>query len=164
MNKLKFFKLKEQAELPSLATDGSVGYDLTCIELLKVTNDVVFLGTGLAVVPPEGYHTELVPRSSISKFVIEQGNFKIGLQMANSFGLVDSDYRGDLIFAFRLTGDFSRLDELSRNLVISKIKTQLPAKLGQLIVRKSELPEVEEIFELPTTVRGAGGFGSTDAK
>ncbi len=163
MNKIKFCKLQPEAVIPAIATEGSRGYDLTCIEVVKVLEDVIFLGTGLAVIVPEGYHTELVPRSSISKFTIEHGHIKVGLQMANSFGLVDADYTGNLIFAFRMTGNIHAADSMTRELIISKIKQRLPATIGQLIIRKSEMMEVEEIFELPETARGSGGFGSTSS-
>lgn len=157
---IEFYKLKPDAILPSRGTEGSVGYDLTAIRVVKIENGTIYLGTGLAVIPPKGYHTEMVPRSSISKFTFRANADTYGLVMANSVGIIDQDYRGELIFAFRpvreesvFLGDGAFVNQLLAEL--------LPLRIGQLIVRKSELPEVKEVFSLDETERGDGGFGST---
>ena len=95
--------------------------------------------TGIAVCPPDGYYTEVVPRSSLTK---------TGYMLANSVGIIDSSYRGSIKVV--VSGDNS-LDDLT-----------LPFKGFQLILRKLEEVEVVEVDDLDDTVRGDGGFGSTN--
>lgn len=148
MNKLKFFKLREEAVTPEIQTEGSVGYDITILEFCKKLSDDVFLfHTGLVAIAPENFHLELVPRSSISK---------TDWSLANSVGIIDQDYRGEILVALRYHGPITDFDS-------GVIETlQVPNRIAQLIVRETYKPQVEEIFNLDETVRGEGGFGSTN--
>jgi dUTP pyrophosphatase len=94
--------------------------------------------TGIAVCPPDGYYTEVVPRSSLSK---------TGYMLANSVGIIDSSYRGSIKVV--VTGDES-LKSL-----------ELPFKGFQLVVRKQYHANFAEVDTIDETARGDGGFGST---
>ena len=135
------FKLHdEKAVVPSLGTPYSSGYDLTLISIdKKFTDNVTLYDTGVSVEPPTGYYTEIYARSSLSKS---------GHMIANSVGIIDSDYRGTLKVALWKDPSAPELE--------------LPFKGCQLIIRKRERMLTEVVRELSTTSRGDGGFGSTD--
>jgi dUTP pyrophosphatase len=137
-------KTSEQAVTPSRATSGSVGYDLTAISLFKKVSDTTYLyDTGLQIAPPKGYYTEIVPRSSL---------IKTGYMLANSIGIIDNDYRGNLLIAL------NKIDQKAPDL-------ELPFTRCQLIFRKEEVNmNFTEVDNLDDTERGSGGFGSTDKK
>jgi len=161
---LKFKKLDARAVIPSIATEGSVGYDLSFIKIAKIIGDVVYLDSGLAVQPPPGYYSVAVPRSSVSKFKLSFGKATVGFQMANSVGIIDSDYTGPILFPFRFTGDWNTADEVTKAGLIKALEdlmAELPLKLGQLVLQKIVILPIEEVTELDETTRGSGGFGST---
>lgn len=143
---LKVQRVHPDAIVPAKAHETDAGYDLTAIALHKQVNSVVALyDTGLKVVIDPGYYIEIVPRSSI---------IKSGYMLANSIGIIDNDYRGNLYVA------------------LAKIAPEappltLPSKAFQLIIRKqydaASVVEVNDI-DVTETVRGTGGFGSTDKK
>jgi len=138
--KLKIRKLHSSARLPELQTFGSVGYDVRSVEDVTVEPGfVTVVRTGLSMEPPPWYHIELYARSSFGKE---------GIILTNGVGIIDKDYRGEV------------------KLLLSKITPGskfLPkgTRVGQLIVRKSHFPEIEEVEILNDTQRGEGGFGST---
>ena len=141
---LLFKKTENDAVIPTKAHPSDTGYDLTLIRVSKDMSipgfeKIIMYDTGIAVCPPDGYYTEVVPRSSLSK---------TGYMLANSVGIIDSSYRGSIKVV--VTGDDS-LGGLS-----------LPFKGFQLILRKLEEADVVEVDDLDQTVRGEGGFGSTD--
>ncbi|SME64699.1 desoxyuridine 5'-triphosphate nucleotidohydrolase [Faustovirus ST1] len=139
---MEFVKLRPDAVIPTKATDGSVGFDLTLLGIRNVCaedNQVIYCHTGLKVKPPMGFYSKIYPRSSI---------IKSGFDLANSVGIIDVDYRGELLVALRRHKSDAELT--------------FPCKLVQL------LPELDhsyivsvEVTELDETVRGEGGFGST---
>lgn len=137
-------KTDPNAVIPTKAHPSDTGYDLTLIGVYKDMSipgseqKIIMFDTGIAVCPPDGYYTEVVPRSSLSK---------TGYMLANSVGIIDASYRGSIKVV--VTGDNS-LDDLS-----------LPFKGFQLILRKMEEAEIVEVDDLDETVRGDGGFGST---
>ena len=141
---LLFKKTENDAVIPTKAHPSDTGYDLTLIRVSKDMSipgfeKIIMYDTGIAVCPPDGYYTEVVPRSSLSK---------TGYMLANSVGIIDASYRGSIKVV--VTGDDS-LGDLS-----------LPFKGFQLILRKLEEADVVEVDDLDQTVRGEGGFGSTD--
>ena len=142
---LRFKKCDPNAVIPTKAYPSDTGYDLTLIRVSKdmsipgFEQKIIMYDTGIAVCPPDGYYTEVVPRSSLSK---------TGYMLANSVGIIDASYRGSIKVV--VTGDNS-LDDLS-----------LPFKGFQLVLRKLEEVEVVEVDDLDDTVRGDGGFGSTN--
>jgi dUTP pyrophosphatase len=115
----KFLKVKktcENAVIPTRGTPFSVGYDLTVIGVFKKIDDkTVLYDTGLQVEPPEGYYTEILPRSSL---------VKTGYMLSNSVGVIDSDYRGNLLIALtkvnqeptRFRGSFYKMSTCTKKI------------------------------------------------
>ena len=158
-NAIKFKKLNENALIPTRETPGSVGLDLATTGDYTEGKDVVYWKTGLAVQPPKGYYLEIHPRSSLHKK---------GWMLVNSTGIIDSDYRGELIIALipiniklNLDNQNKASEYCDRCWKNNLIKPQ--TRIAQLILRKNELIDVdiETVEELSNTERGEGGFGST---
>lgn len=141
---IKFKKLREDAVLPTKGTQFSSGFDLTIVEAGKQFGNVILYKTGIAAEPPFGYYFESFPRSSISK---------TGYMMANSVGIIDEDYRGEIMVPL-----------VKLDLNAPDILADGPVRVAQLILKKNYEFPVEEATELSESVRGAGGFGSTGAK
>ncbi len=139
--KVKIKKLVPEAQIPMYATKGSNAMDIVAVSKKLVNQDsfgYIEYGTGLAFEIPEGYGLFLLPRSSISK---------TGLILANSIGLGDSDFRGEISFRFKHisgTPDYNIGD-----------------RIGQLLILETPKIEFEEVEELSQTERGSGGYGST---
>lgn len=124
---------------PLKVRESDVGFDITVIGLHKIVGDVYFYSTGISVKPPIGYYCEIVPRSSVSK---------TGFMLANSVGIIDPTYTGELFIALRKVDP--KLPDL-----------ELPCRIGQLIPTKAYYPELVFVDSLSETNRGSGGFGST---
>lgn len=161
MENIKFKKLTSKATIPTKATPGSVALDVsTTGEFFFGTGDytdsVVYWKTGLSVQPPEGYYFELHARSSLHKK---------GWKLANSVGIIDADYRGELILAMH---PYDRETNKHHGYSIFDDAEKLThgTRVAQLILRKNYLPdfEVVEVDNLTETDRGNGGFGSTGTK
>ena len=144
--KLLIKKLKENATLPKRATEQSAGYDLSaCLDkpLTVKSGETVKIPTGLsAEVQGEDKCVLLIfARSSLAT--------KYGLAPANCVGVVDTDYRGEILVAMHNHSD--------------KDYTVMPGeRVAQLIITPIFTPEVLQVEELSDTERGAGGFGSTN--
>lgn len=162
--------LDPRAEVPKRAHESDTGYDLKFIDVDKIVGDVIFFRTGIAVAPPPGWYFEVVPRSSISK---------LPLEMANSIGIIDEHYRGEILVPIRITHPRMGMDQTHISFpsgvvkifglqpqtmagVASQILAKKP-KLCQMILRKRKDTEFEVVDELPETARNDGGFGSTDS-
>ncbi len=137
--KVKIKKLEEDAVIPTYAKDGDAGMDLV-VTSIDNQADKAIMGTGLSIEIPEGYVGLLFPRSSIHKK---------SLTLANSVGVIDSGYRGEikLIFKASISNEF--------------INYQLGDRIGQLIIMPYPQIEFEEVEDLEDTERGEDGFGST---
>lgn len=141
--KVKFKKLVAHAFEPSYAKPGDAGLDLTAIDCHK-DHDYKFIeyGTGLSVEIPEGYVGLIFPRSSISK---------TPHTLANSVGVIDSGYRGEVKLRMRYDENETR----------EYLEYSPGDKVGQLIVLPYPQVTLEEVKDLSTTDRGSGGFGSS---
>ncbi|KAK8891970.1 hypothetical protein M9Y10_029192 [Tritrichomonas musculus] len=138
---LRVQKIRMDAVIPSKGHPLDTGFDVTAIRVAKENfgPGVTLFGTGLIIRPPDGYYIDMVARSSTCK---------LGWGIANHVGIIDAQYRGELcIPMFKLTPDAKDLE--------------LPARIAQIIVRRLELADVEEVENVGETNRGAGGFGST---
>jgi len=137
--KIKFKKMHPDAIIPTYAKDGDAAMDLYAAEAMKDKyGNYVYL-TGVALEIPPGYVGLLFPRSSVSK---------TSLSLANSVGVVDSGYRGEIMLKYRWNG--------GRNGLYSSGE-----RVGQLMIIPHPKIELIEVEELSTTDRGDGGFGST---
>ena len=133
---LKFKRLEDEAVLPIRSTEGAAGIDLTCIKIDTALNEanqlMLVYHTGLAVEIPAGYVGLLIPRSSI---------WKKSLWLTDNVGVIDADYRGEIIAVMKATTD-----------VVPAIYKQ-GERFCQLVI--VPVPEYE------VTKRGENGFGST---
>lgn len=149
---LKIYKADADAIVPSKNNYSDAGLDLTIIkEYKRLNSDTVLYDTGIKLEIPNGYYVEIVPRSSISRS---------GYILANSIGIIDQGYTGNLYVALR------KINKDCEELV-------LPYKCCQIIMKKQIYPKIiiedlvvgTEIHSQcdSATSRGSGGFGSTDA-
>jgi len=140
---MKVWTTDPSAVVPTKARESDVGMDLTIIRLHKELrpNIVLMYDTGIKIQVPWGYYVEVVPRSSFSK---------TGWMLANSIGIIDASYTGNIYVAV------AKIDPTAPPL-------PLPFKGFQLILRKQYNARV--VHYDPTlpeqTARGDGGFGST---
>jgi len=137
--KVKIKKLVSNAVVPKYAKEGDAALDLTATSIEPSMDQIVY-GTGLAVEIPKGHVGLLFPRSSV---------VKTELSLANSVGVIDSGYRGEIKFVFNLKRPHGTP-------VYS-----VGERIGQLIILPYPNIEFEEVKELSDTERGFGGFGST---
>lgn len=138
---IKVKKLHADALIPAYSKPGDAGMDLTAVSAEKDDHGNVIYGTGLAIEIPQGYVGLIFPRSS---------NSKTDLYLTNHVGVVDSGYRGEIMFKFRPI----------KGLLNAKVY-QVGDRVGQLIVLPYPSIELIESNELSSTERGDGGFGST---
>ena len=139
-------KLNENAQLPTQGSEWSAGWDLyACIDEPVSINPhtTVKIGTGLAFELPKYTFGGIFPRSGLAT--------KKGLRPANCVGVIDADYRGEVIVALHNdTNETMRIDAGER--------------IAQLVIMDFTPVVFKPVDELSTTVRGEGGFGSTGAK
>ena len=138
--KVKIKKLHPEAVVPKYANPGDAGLDLVAISVLEDGKGATYR-TGLAIEIPEGFVGLVFPRSSIAAY---------DLSLANAVGVIDSGYRGEIMFKFKRT-------ELSRFAKSYKVGE----RIGQLVIMPYPKVELEEVQELSSSVRGTGGWGST---
>ena len=135
--RIKMQSLSPNAALPTKATSGAAGYDLTAVsverneELNSWTYD-----TGIALEIPPGYEGQLRPRSNLSK---KGAYFPLGI------GTIDSDYRGTIRAIF----------------IGHRRPYEVGERIAQLVIAKVEDCSFETADSLEETQRGSGGFGST---
>lgn len=137
-------KLKENATIPTYGTEYAAGADLyACIEeaVTIEAGETKFIGTGIAMEIPEGYAGLIYARSGLS--------CKRGLAPANKVGVVDADYRGELTVA--LHNHSNKAETIEPN-----------ERIAQVVITPFLSANFNQVDELSDTVRGVGGFGSTD--
>lgn len=139
-------KLKENAILPTYGSEFSAGADLYAVTdepIEFLPNETKLVGTGLAMEIPEGYAGLIYARSGLAS--------KRGLAPANKVGVVDADYRGEIMVALHNHSD-----------KVQRIEPK--ERIAQLVVAPFLKAEYYEAETLTDTTRGAGGFGSTGTK
>lgn len=144
---VKIKKLDKSAVIPSYAKHGDAGMDIAAISKSYDEHGNVVYGTGLAFEIPNGYAGFLFPRSS---------NTKKDLILGNSVGVVDSGYRGEVVFKFRSTVNNDH------DYVYGLEEYEIGDRIGQIIILPVPKIEFIEVDELSNSDRGVGGFGSTD--
>lgn len=140
--RLPIKRLDPTVELPRYAYAGDAGLDLRSSEDVTLAPfERRLIATGLAIAIPEGYAGFVQPRSGLA--------LKQGLSMANTPGLIDSHYRGELkICAINLDPT-------------TPIDVRKGDRIAQLVIQKVPVVSLVEVDELDETDRGAGGFGSS---
>lgn len=137
---VKIKKLVPEATIPTYAHITDAGCDMVAISMLE-TEKYVQYGTGIALELPENWYAEIFSRSSISKY---------DLILANSVGVIDNSYRGEILFRFKKSDGWNR-DNFYK----------VGDKIGQLILKQRPLINFIEIDKLSETERGTGSYGST---
>ena len=140
---MRIKKLRPNAVIPTYGSAEAAGADLyACLDAAVTIGpgQTVFVPTGLAMEVPRGYAGLIYARSSMGT--------KRGLAPANKVGVVDSDYRGEVMVALHNHG------ALPQTVTGGE-------RIAQLLITPVLAPAFVEIDELSDTARGAGGFGST---
>lgn len=143
VEKVRFKKLSENAVVPSYGTAYSAGADLYSAmqeDVIIAPETTEFIKTGIAIEIPEGLVGLIYARSGMA--------CKKGLAPANKVGVIDSDYRGEIMVALYNHSD-------------SAVTVAKGDRIAQLVLTPYIKADFEEADELDDTVRGDGGFGST---
>lgn len=144
--KVNIKKLSEKAIIPSYGSEFAAGADLyACIDSEVTVNphQTVVIPTGVALELPVGYAGLIYARSGLAT--------KRGLAPANKVGVVDCDYRGEVKVALHNHSEIPQMVAVGE-------------RVAQLVITPYITAEFIAVDELSTTVRGAGGFGSTGSK
>jgi dUTP pyrophosphatase len=143
MVKVLIKKLDLAVKLPEYKTDGASGMDLIAfikepINIKPKTSSLV--STGLSIAFSQDYEIQIRPRSGLAA--------KYNVSVLNTPGTIDSDYRGEIkIIIYNHGND---------NFIINN-----GDRIAQMILAPVVKIELEEVLDLPETIRGIGGFGST---
>lgn len=143
MNKLKIALVRPGATVPKRATEGSAGYDLTAVLEAPVTvahGQIVPVPTGIALQLAPGYAALVLGRSGLG--------IKHGVAPANAVGLIDSDYRGEILVGLTC--------HCGTPYVINPGE-----RIAQMVIVPVATPTLVVAQTLEDSVRGTGGFGST---
>ena len=141
--KLCFKKLDPRATIPTYGSDLAAGADLRAVLDAPVTikpNESVLIHTGIAVAIPAGYVGLVYARSGIA--------CKRGLAPSNKVGVIDADYRGEIMVSLHNHGTTEQTIDPDE-------------RIAQMVITPFIHCEYEETDNLDDTERGAGGFGST---
>lgn len=152
---MRFTRLTETAKVPTRGSKGAAGYDLYA-DWVEETDDIcvivddkerivpagrrIKVHTGVAIALPEGFVGLIFPRSGLS--------IKQGLRLQNTVGVIDDDYRGEIIVAMEASP--------TRDAAFS-----IGDRIAQLVIMPYAVVNWEEVDKLEDTERGTGGFGST---
>ena len=140
--KLLVRRLDPELSLPDYALAGDAGMDLLASEEVTLEpGGRAAVGTGIAVAIPDGYAGFVQPRSGRA--------LRDGLGIANTPGLIDSGYRGEIKVIVLNLNPAARL-------IVNR-----GDKIAQMVFQRVERAEIEVVDELPDSERGEGGFGST---
>ena len=143
MNSIRVKILKQGAYLPAYGSAEAAGADLyACLEapVAIEPGKTAFVPTGFAMEVPKGCAGLIYARSGLA--------CKRGLAPANKVGVIDSDYRGEIMVGLHNAGD-------------TDYTIQPADRIAQLMITPVVQAQITMVDELDDTVRGAGGFGST---
>ena len=143
VNKLLIKRIRSNAKVLERKTTGSVGFDISaCLgeEVVIEPGDTRMIGSGFAIALEPGYAAFIYARSGLG--------INNGIIPANCVGVIDSDYRGEVIVGLKNTSvePFTICDG---------------DRIAQMVIQKCVLPEPVLSEDLSETPRGSGGFGST---
>ena len=140
---VNFVKLSKTAKTPSKGSTDSAGYDLYADvndRVIILPHTTLKINTNIAVEIPNGCFGGIYARSGIAT--------KRGLRPANCVGVIDSDYRGNIVVAVHNDSNESQIIEPDE-------------RIAQLIIQPYLNVDLKEVSSLSNTERGYGGFGST---
>ena len=143
--KVNIKKTMEDAILPTYGSEYAAGADLySCSDKTEIAaGETVLMHTGVAIELPVGYVGLVYARSGLAS--------KRGLAPANKVGVIDCDYRGEIMVALHNHGNVTQTVEKGE-------------RIAQLVIAPYFTADFNEVEELSETVRGEGGFGSTGRK
>ena len=143
MIKVLVKKLNSKVQLPKYKTDGSSGMDLMAFIDNPITikpGECALIPTGISIAIPEDTEVQIRPRSGLAA--------KYSMNVLNTPGTIDSDYRGEIkIILF--------------NHGTEKFVVKNNDRIAQMVLMPVLKVDIEEVDNLPDTLRGSGGFGST---
>lgn len=139
---MKIKLVSPNAVVPTYGSKCAAGMDLYSSDTYSIApGETVLVHTGISMEIPDGYFGAIYPRSGLAT--------KRGLRLANCVGVVDSDYRGEIMVA--LHNDSSEIQSV-----------ELHDRIAQMVLQPYECPQIlEAVNELNDTERGSGGFGHT---
>ena len=143
MVKVLIKKLSPEVQLPSYKTSGASGMDLMALITSSMTikpKTSCLIPTGLSMAFPEDYEVQIRPRSGLAA--------KNNISVLNTPGTIDSDYRGEIKVIIYNHGN--------EDFVVNNRD-----RIAQMVLTPVIKMELQEANELPKTIRGKGGFGST---
>ncbi|MDA0871084.1 MAG: dUTP diphosphatase [Proteobacteria bacterium] len=143
MQKILIKKLHSDVNLPAYETSGSSGMDLQAYiseEIILKPGERKLIPTGLSIAIPENLEIQIRPRSGLA--------YKKGISVVNTPGTIDSDYRGEIKVLLINLG--------KEDFIIKKFE-----RIAQMVVCPITKVVLSETNDLPDTIRGEGGFGST---
>ena len=143
MENLPVMRIKKTAKLPERQTVGSVGYDISaCLDsdIVIAPGETKKVGSGIAIALEPGYAAFIYARSGLG--------INFGIIPANCVGVIDSDYRGEVIVGLKNTSK-------------EPFEVKNADRIAQMVIKKCETPDITLCDNLEKTKRGAGGFGST---
>ena len=136
-------KLYSDVNIPKYETEGSSGLDLEAYiekDLRLLSGERKLVPTGVSVAMPNNFEIQIRPRSGLA--------YKNGISVVNTPGTIDSDYRGEI-------------KVLLINLGTEAVTIKKFQRIAQMVICPIIKANLKEVQELPETIRGAGGFGST---
>tara|TARA_B100001996_G_scaffold351909_1_gene312278 strand:+ start:15 stop:452 length:438 start_codon:yes stop_codon:yes gene_type:complete len=143
MIKVLIKKLNSKAQIPKYKTEGSSGMDLMALveNPIKIKpNESALIPTGISIAIPKDSEVQIRPRSGLAA--------KSSISVLNAPGTIDSDYRGEIkIILFNHGKEEFIINNNDR--------------IAQMVLMPILKIKFEEVEDLPTTLRGSGGFGST---
>ncbi len=143
MVKVLVKRLNSKVKLPEYKTSGSSGMDLIAFidgQIKIAPNSLELVPTGLSIAIPEDLEIQIRPRSGLAA--------KSSISVLNTPGTIDSDYRGELKIILFNHGN--------KDFIVNNND-----RVAQMVLTPVIKMELEEVDQLPKTIRGLGGFGST---
>ena len=143
MHEILIKKLHSDVNIPKYETEGSSGLDLEAYiekDLRLLSGERKLVPTGVSVAMPNNFEIQIRPRSGLA--------YKNGISVVNTPGTIDSDYRGEI-------------KVLLINLGTETVTVKKFQRIAQMVICPIIKANLKEVQELPETIRGAGGFGST---
>jgi len=137
-------RLDPELPLPQYSKGGDAGADIVSrIDITLAPGERALVPTGISIALPDGYVALVHPRSGLA--------IKHGVTMVNAPGTVDAGYRGEIAVTLINHGD-------------SDFEVAIGDRIAQIVFQKFEEPNFIRVTELPGSMRGTAGFGSTGVK
>jgi len=143
MSEILVKKLFKEVNLPKYETNGSSGLDLEAFVDSEITlkpGERKLIPTGISIAMPDNFEVQIRPRSGLA--------YKNGISVVNTPGTIDADYRGEIKVLLINLGQ--------ENFVIKKFQ-----RIAQMVICPIIKAKLVETDDLPNSIRGTGGFGST---